>query len=243
MSIVPSRIFISLQLCCLLILLASCKSEEVAPSTDFRPIITDISDSNSNSGMKDSEFTDLVDAYENEDRQYWQKPKLVINSLGDISDKVVADIGAGTGYFSLRFLPFAKRVIAIDIDPRMTSFMQSAKNDITADFSKNLDVRLAEPDDPKLKRHEADIIFLSNTYVYINDRVNYFNRLLDNLKPNGKLIIVDFKKKRIPVHENPEERLPLHIVEQELLDAGYDVVKTDDQSLPYQYIIEARKVR
>ena len=225
------------------LVLQGCHDESGVSKPDFRPIISDKPTTDGNENSPDSEFTELVDAYEAKERQYWQKPKLVLNSLGDISDKTVADIGAGTGYFSLRFLPFAKKVIAIDIDPRMTNFMQIAKNDMDATFSKNLEVRLAESNDPKLEKNEADIIFLSNTYVYIDDRISYFNRLLENLATDGKLIIVDFKKKRIPVHENPDERLPLYVVEQELLEAGYDVVKTDDQSLPYQYIIEAQKAQ
>lgn len=190
-----------------------------------------------------SPFSDLVPDYEENNRKNWQKPQEVINSLGPISNAVIADIGAGTGYFSLRLLPHAKQVIAVDIDNRMIDFLGQLKSDLDKEFGEKLEVRLATENDPNLKPGEIDIAFLSNTYTYIDDRIDYFRRLKSSFTPNGFLCIVDFKKKRIPVHPNQEDRMPLFEVENELIEAGYEILLTDDTTLPYQYIIEARPKR
>jgi len=190
-------------------------------------------------GQDSEDFDEVVSNYENEDREYWQRPDEVIRSLGDLSDKVVADIGAGTGYFTLRILPKAKKVIAIDIDPRMTKFIEELKTQLDEEFSEKLEIRLADADDPKLNMTEVDIIFLSNTYAYIENRPAYLKSLTTKLKPGGKVVIVDFKKKQIPVHPDQADRVALFEVERELIQAGYDIDKSDDRTLLYQYILEA----
>jgi predicted RNA methylase len=58
----------------------------------------------------------------------WQKPDLVIQQLGDVNGKTVADLGAGTGYFSRRIAYKGARVIAIDIDPQAIQWMQEQKS-------------------------------------------------------------------------------------------------------------------
>ena len=58
---------------------------------------------------KDGNFESLIADYENKDRGIWQKPNMVISLLGDLEDKTVADIGAGTGYFTFRIVPKAKK--------------------------------------------------------------------------------------------------------------------------------------
>jgi SAM-dependent methyltransferase len=225
-----------------IVLILGCSHEPVSKSQDKKNIpMADMTITADQAKQVDnSDFSALVSSYENEDRQYWQKPQLVINSLGDLTNKVVADIGAGTGYFTLRMLPKAKKVIAIDIDKRMTDFVESLKAELDDEFSKKLEVRLGEPNDPKLVDREADIIFLANTYPYIENRIDYFKALHSKLNENGKLVIVDYKKKIIPVHPVQDERLALYQVEQELIQAGYILVNSDDLSLPYQYIIEAK---
>lgn len=232
----PRLLFILLFICSVL----ACQSDAPKPNDGVAaPPVKQQPKRNANTET-DSAFSDLVSDYEDHRRKNWQKPQEVINSLGDLTDAVVADIGAGTGYFSLRMLPYAKKVIAIDIDERMTNFITNLKQDLEPEFGDKLDVRLASESNPNLKEGEADIIFLSNTYAYIDDRIGYFKRLKGSFTPNGKLFIVDFKKKRIPVHPDPNDRIALYQVENELIAAGYEVLLSDDLTLPYQYILEAR---
>ncbi|MBR9919721.1 MAG: class I SAM-dependent methyltransferase [Bacteroidetes bacterium] len=186
-------------------------------------------------------FEDRLANYESKDRVFWQKPDLVVDRLGDLSTKVVADIGAGSGYFARRLAHKAKKVIAIDIDPKFISFMDSIKVvELPREIQEKFETRLAAFDDPRLNPGEADVVLIVNTYLYIQDRVAYMRRLKEGLAPGGKVVIIDFKKKRIPLNNPPQKvRLPLFQVEEELFDAGYTRVNSDDTSLDYQYIVVA----
>lgn len=184
-------------------------------------------------------FEERVATYESKDRVFWQKPDLVIDLLGDLSDKTVADIGAGSGYFARRLAHKAKHIIAIDIDEQFIEFMDSIKIvELAPDIQQRFETRLATPDDPKLHNGEADVVLIVNTYIYIPNRVTYLARLREGVKPGGKIVIVDFKKKRMPLKNPPDElRLPLHQVENEIEEAGYRWLASDDTSLDYQYIV------
>ena len=184
----------------------------------------------------------IADDYLNTNRVIWQKPDLVLQQLGDLKDKTVADIGAGTGFFSLRLASVAKKVIAIDIDPRFVSHLDSLKKlELPTDIQPRLETRLAKPNDPNLRPSEADVVVIVNTYMYIKDRVGYLRNLKNGLSDGGRLLIVDFKKKRMPLGPPQDIRVPLFLAEDELYEAGYRDIATNDTSLDYQYIITARK--
>ncbi len=174
-------------------------------------------------------------------RAIWQKPELVLKKLGDISKKTVADIGAGTGYFSFRILPTAKRVIAIDIDAEAIKYIDSVSLLLPEPYKSHFESRLAEPNDPHLKVAEIDIALLVNTYLYIENPVDYFRRLKSKLSEHGELLIIDYKKKKIPLGPDANERIALAQVEDEIERAGYTIIESDDQSLSYQYILRAKK--
>ncbi|MBK9734656.1 MAG: methyltransferase domain-containing protein [Saprospiraceae bacterium] len=108
-------------------------------------------------------------------RAIWQKPGLVIAKLGDISDKVIADIGAGTGYFSFRLAGKAKKVIAVEIDKKFIDYIDSTKIFLPQNVGQKIETRLALHDDPLLKQNEVDIILIINTVAYINDLTSLFS--------------------------------------------------------------------
>lgn len=174
------------------------------------------------------------------DREVWQKPDLIIHKLGDVSDKIVADIGAGTGYFSFRFALKAKKVIAVDIDTSALSFIEKNKNKLPQEYQQRLETREAKVDDPNLNHEEVDIILIINTIAYINDIPGYLKNIRKTLKKNGEIMIVDYKMKKLPINAPPKkERIYLDKVEEILESAGFTKIVTDDTSLDYQYIITA----
>jgi 2-polyprenyl-3-methyl-5-hydroxy-6-metoxy-1,4-benzoquinol methylase len=186
-------------------------------------------------------YENTVVQYESADRVIWQKPDLVIKQLGDVEGKVVADLGAGTGYFSRRIAYKGATVIAIDIDPKAIQWMEEQKSRFPVELQDRLVIRLAEPDDPKLKTNEVNIVLLVNTYSYIQNRVPYFSKLKNSIQPGGHVVIIDFKKKETPFGPALEERVDVKTVEQELVSAGYTILATDESSLDYQYIIKAQR--
>jgi SAM-dependent methyltransferase len=184
----------------------------------------------------------FTEDYVSTNRVLWQKPEMVINLLGDLENKTVADIGAGRGYFALRMASKAKKVIAIDIDPRFINYVDSIKTrELPPEIQPRLETRLAEPDDPNLNPEEADIVLIVNTYMYMKNRVEYLKNLKNGIVPGGTLLIIDFKKKRTPIGPPSQFRIPLYQVEEELYEAGYVNVRTNDTALDYQYLIMAEK--
>ena len=200
--------------------------------------VLDVSDHSNNLNSELAEESSV-----NIGRAIWQKPGLVIEKLGDISDKVIADIGAGTGYFALRLAPRAEKVIAIEIEPAFIKYLDSLRLGLPENQQSKLETRLAKINDPLLKPEEADIILIINTIAYIDKLDEYLKTVKKGLKKNGRLIIIDYKMKKLPINAPPkDERIYLDKLEEILEGAGYQIAQSDDTSLDYQYILTATKI-
>lgn len=177
---------------------------------------------------------------ENKDRLIWQKPETVVALIGDMEGKTVADIGAGTGYFTFRLALKASKVLAIDIVPDYLEILNNLKEKLPIEIQNKIETRLANENDPLLKSKEVDIIVIINTFSVISDKLNYLKTAKKGLKNNGKIFIVDFKSKNIPI-DAPEikDRLPINELENYLDKAGFSNIVTDDTTLDYQYVVIA----
>jgi ubiquinone/menaquinone biosynthesis C-methylase UbiE len=187
-------------------------------------------------------FNGMVADYESKDRVIWQKPDLVISFLGDLAGKTVADIGAGTGFFTFRLVPKSQKVIGIDIDQRFISMLDSVKVRLPLEYRNRFESRLAKPENPMLKDSEADAIVIVNTYGYIENRIEYLKLLKKGMSKGGKLLIIDFKKNNVPVGPADEFKVALQQVEKELIAAGFVVDNINKDALDYQYIVLAKKI-
>lgn len=232
----------------LLVNLFSCGENTATPTTITEPINKPQPSEISQPEDIDVDSTSagFFDTYENTNRNIWQKPKMIIDLIGNlggrIEDKTIADIGAGKGIFSLPLTYEAKKVIAIEIAPNLIKYLEERKAlEIPEDYQDKLEIRFAEPMDAKLKDEEADVVLIVNTFPYFADKVAYMKKLRKGLSPNGKVIIIDFKKKRIPTGPPAEIRVPLYQVEDYLEIAGYANVQSNDTALDYQYIVIADK--
>jgi len=180
--------------------------------------------------------------YDSVNRWLWQKPELVIDQLGDLTDKTVVDIGAGPyGYFSLRIVvqTNVKKVIAADIDEEVLKFLNGAKKHLPENTRNRLEPRLVKADDPMLSEGEADVVMIVNTSIYFENRVEYFKNVRKGIAPGGKMVIIDFKKRNTPYGPSVNERISLGQIEQELQEAGYRQIISDDRTLDNQYIVVA----
>lgn len=175
------------------------------------------------------------------DRENWQKPQMVISRLGDLSDKVVADIGAGTGYFTMPLARKARKVIAIDIEQDFLDYINRRLSHSPDRKSLNVETRLVKPEDPMLAPAEADLVLIVNTYNYIGHRVDYFRKVWKGLKADGRLVVIDFKKEPLPVGPPTESKLEVTQVSAELDSAGFRTLTVDHVSLQYQYTLTAEK--
>ncbi|MEZ4908132.1 MAG: class I SAM-dependent methyltransferase [Saprospiraceae bacterium] len=179
---------------------------------------------------------------ENKDREIWQKPELVISMMGDLSGKTVADIGAGTGYFTFRLALQANKVLAIDIEKSYLEILDNLKQKLPSEIQDKIETRIAKEDNPQLKDEEVDLIVIINTLNVIDNKLDYLKTLKQGLKKGGKLFIIDFKMKNIPI-DAPDinDRLPIYDLEKDLNKAGFKNIRTDDTTLDYQYIVVAEK--
>ena len=174
-----------------------------------------------------------------QNRHIWQRPNFILEKFGNLEGKILADLGAGSGYFAFRFLKNGAHVIAIDIDQEMIDVMKEESAFFPDSLKKKFEARLATPDKSGLNSAEVDFVFVANTYAYIEHREQYFSNLATCMKKGGKLLIVDFKKKNTPFGPPLESRLALGQVENELISAGYKLIESDDTSLQFQYVIVA----
>jgi ubiquinone/menaquinone biosynthesis C-methylase UbiE len=126
-------------------------------------------------------------------RASWQYPDRVIETLGIEPGEYVADIGAGDGYFTFRFAnsvgPSGK-VYAVEVDANEVAELRSKTTKLGRS---NVIVVSAQTDDPLLPDGEIDLVFLCNVYHHIENRPSYFDRLRSDLKPAGRVVIIDLR--------------------------------------------------
>lgn len=227
---------------CLFLAFSACQSDSARPYTPPEKPATD-----EKTTMKTNESLGIPSqgikkSYTNTNRMIWQKPEIIQNLLGDLSDKTVADIGAGDGFFAKRLATYAGKVIAIDVDPSFLAQLDSSKvMEVPEQYQDRIETRLATYTDPKLAAGEADVVLIVNTYVFLPNRVEYMRNIRQKLPENGRVMIIDFKKKRMPVGHVSSIKVPLFQVESELLEAGFSQVNSNDTALDYQYIVIAEK--
>jgi len=166
---------------------------------------------------------------EDPSRDAWQKPHEVVMALDPKSTDAIADIGAGTGYFARRFANHAGKVYAVDIDPELLAI--AGKN-----APANLKTVLAAPDDPRLQERSVDIIFFCDVLHHIENRAAYYPKLAKALKPGGRIVVIDFYKKDLPVGPPPSMKLSDDEVIAEFRNAGFTLAKRLD-ILPFQYYL------
>ena len=172
-----------------------------------------------------------ADHFEDPARDEWQLPDKIVATLVTRDDMVIVDIGSATGYFPVRFARACPNgtVIGADIEADMVWYLnERARREEIA----NLVSILAAPDDPHLPLR-ADLVFMCNTYHHINDRIDYFTRLKDQMTPNGRVAVVDF---RTSSHRWPAHKLAREEIESEMNKAGYALVQSHD-FLPDQYFL------
>lgn len=162
-------------------------------------------------------------------RDAWQKPHDVLMALKLRPDEAIADIGAGSGYFTRRFANHAGAVYAVDISRDLLAIIDKGGNP-------KIKTVLATPEDPKLAAGSVDTIFICDVLHHIDHRGAYYAKLNEALKPGGRIVIIDFYKKQLPVGPPVSMKLSEEQVIGELQAAGF--ASTASHSfLPNQYFL------
>lgn len=189
-----------------------------------------------NEYMHQSPVKDLAKRFESPERDAYQKPEKVLAFFGDISGRKIMDIGAGSGYFSVKLAKKGALVIAADVNDE---FQAIIKERIDTEKLENLTTRKIPYDSPGLEDKEVDMVLMVNTYHHIENRPEYFAKVKDGLKNKGELVIIDFFDADIPVGPR-HHKIPIDTVISELKKAGYTHFEVEVNLLPYQYIIRCK---
>jgi predicted methyltransferase len=169
----------------------------------------------------------MIGVFEASERDAWQEPDKVVRALPiENRDAVIAEIGAGSGYFTRRLAQRVPegRVYAVDVDGEFADYLLEHRE---AWGTPNIEPHLAMYDDPMLPGGELDLVFTANTYAYIRDRTDYFGKVRAALKPGGRLAVIDFRPDAdVPTHMAPEPkyRIAQDQAVRELELAGFRVV-------------------
>jgi len=156
------------------------------------------------------------------------KADQILEKLALKPGQFIADIGSGGGYFTYRFAKAVDekgRVYAIDTNQELLKFIekQASEQKLT-----NIVTLLTASEHPDLPKHMFDYIFFRNVTHHLPNRINYFKSLSRSLKPDGKIVIIEydgrggfFSFQRLYRHFIPKE-----IIIEEMNQAGYKLQKS-----------------
>jgi ubiquinone/menaquinone biosynthesis C-methylase UbiE len=177
-----------------------------------------------------------VKIFDDPERESWQQPAKLVAALGPGRGQRVADLGTGTGYF-LGFLAAAVgpegTVYAVEVEPSLLAHVRGRVEE--AGLVGVIPV-LASADNPRLPRAAVDMVLIVDTYHHLPARREYFTRLRDALADGGRVAIVDWRKKELPVGPPVDHKIEESQVVREMDLAGYRLVAAHD-FLDYQYVL------
>jgi ubiquinone/menaquinone biosynthesis C-methylase UbiE len=170
------------------------------------------------------------------DRDLWQRPDQIMDALGIADGSVVADIGAGSGWLTIRL---ARRVgpqglvYAEDVQKEMITAISRR---VSREGLPNVRAWLGSNNDPRLPAKSLDAALLVDAYHEIENRVAVLSSLARSLKPQGRIAVVDFKLEGTGPGPSPEERVSPDVVVKDAAQAGLKLIR-QETFLPYQYFL------
>ncbi len=182
-----------------------------------------------------AEVEKYIEFLDRADRAEWQMPDSVVEALALSGNETIADLGAGSGYFSFRLadaVPKGK-VWAIDIEPEMIRHIHHKA--LTTETS-NIEAVLTAPDDPSVPEG-TDLVFLCDVLHHVQGRSAWLQRLHGALRPGAKVALIEFRKGKLP--QGPPEKMKISRAEISRLmrAAGFHLVTDHAEVLPYQHFL------
>jgi len=184
--------------------------------------------------MKESYVFDpkYVDILEAEDRKIWQKPEEILDAIELNRDYVAADLGCGSGFFTIPLSGKVKRVYAIDIQKAMLKYLEQK---IENQRIKNITPLLSKENKIPIENECIDLLISINALHEFADKEKMIQEMRRVLRQDGKAVIVDFNKEKTGF--GPPEAIRLSKIQAKHLfeKIGFTVLKFKD--LTYHYLI------
>jgi predicted methyltransferase len=173
---------------------------------------------------------------ERTERATEEQPELVIDALEIKPGQTVADLGAGSGYYSFRIAPLVGptgKVLAIDIEPAMLdAIAQRARREHVG----NVATVRSSPQDPNLAPDSVDLLFMVDVYHELEYPYEMMTKVRTALKPHGRVALVEYRAEDPDVLIKPLHKMSERQVRREMQAAGFKHVKTV-RTLPLQHLI------
>jgi len=170
------------------------------------------------------------------EREQEEEPDKALGALAITNGSVVADIGAGVGYFTWRIAEIvgkSGKVYANDIQPEM---IQMLKKNIKDRRLTNVEPVLGKFDDPMLPKKAIDLALLVDVYHEFSEPQKMLDRIRESLKPDGRLVLLEYRKEDPKVPIRPEHKMSIAEVKAEVEPQGFRLDKVLD-ILPRQHIL------
>lgn len=172
-------------------------------------------------------------------REKEEHPSLVIQGLGLKPTDIVADIGAGTGYFAFRISPLVPqgKVFAVDIQPEMVDIMEFLKKEKAIN---NVETVLATVSDPKLPNESINLALMVDAYHEFSYPKEVMEGIVKALKPAGRVVLIEYRAENPFVMIKPLHKMTQNQVRKELSAVGLKWVETKN-FLPQQHFMVFEK--
>jgi ubiquinone/menaquinone biosynthesis C-methylase UbiE len=182
----------------------------------------------------------MIARQEDPARVAWQKPAAVVRALALRRGQVVADVGAGPGYFTRRLARAvgpAGHVYAVDPEP---AILEVLRERLAAARSTNVTPILGRGDDPLLPAGRCDLALIVNAYHHVEGGPAFLRRVARALRRGGRLVNIDFAKRETPVGPPVDHRVSREAFLRDARRAGL-VLTAEHGFLPYQYFLVLRR--
>lgn len=170
-------------------------------------------------------------------REREERTDLLVGAMQLDSTTVVADIGAGSGYFAFRMSPSVDKVLTVDIQPEMLAFIEERTVREGVD---NIETVLGTVENPNLPEGKVDAVLMVDAYHEFSHPHEMMHGIFDALKPGGRVYLVEYRGEEPEIPIYPLHKMTVAQARLEMEAIGLEFVK-NRKMLPTQHFMIFRK--
>src|SRR5688572_27811655 len=177
-----------------------------------------------------------ADWLERSEREIEEEPDKALDALGPLTGLTVADVGAGSGYFTVRLASRVGpkgRVYANDLQPEMLKMLAAR---LAREKVQNVTLVQGASADPKLPITSLDLVLMVDVYHELSEPQNMLRAIRAALKPGGRLVLLEYRKEDPDVPIRFEHKMAVAEAKMEIEAEGFTLAKVDGR-LPRQHIL------
>jgi ubiquinone/menaquinone biosynthesis C-methylase UbiE len=181
-----------------------------------------------------------ADWLERSEREMEELPETALDRIGIKPGMTVADVGAGSGYFTVRLskrVGPSGKVLAVDVQPEMLNILRKR---LAQDKVQNVETILGSEADPRLPKSALDLILLVDVYHEFSQPQTMLRRIKEALKDSGRLVLLEYRKEDPHIPIRSEHKMSVNEAKMEVEAEGYKLEKVLGD-LPRQHILVFRK--